>query len=257
MQQPSERYSWKLLLPLQAAFVLGLLIWWEMAAEAGAIDLRKSSSPSEIAGVISTWVDEGELAGHILITCAEAFTGYLAGALIGVIGAVVLALRPRAGRVLEPLISALNGMPRLVFVPFFIVWFGFGMTSKAALAAFVVVFLVFFNVYAGMKSISRELVDNTRLLGASWQHMARHLYLPAVMVSLMAGLRVSISFAFAAAVVGEYVGSASGIGYLILDGLAAFRIQDVYAGLAIVLVVVLSVDAILRRVERRSLVWRL
>lgn len=234
------------------ALVFGL---WEWGVATGRLDAFFYGSPSTIWGVIHTWLTERDLLRHAGITISSALVGYVVGALSGTVLGVLFATRERLGRVMEPFMAAANGVPRLTLVPFFIIWLGTGMSSKVALAAVVVVFLVFFTVYNGMRNINPNLIMHARQLGAGRLQLATNVYIPAIVVWLISGLRTSLGFAFSAAVVGEYLGSRAGLGWLILQGMSLFRTREVLAGLTVVLVVVMAIDWVLRLIERRATVW--
>ena len=108
-------------------------------------------------------------------------------------------------------------MPRIILAPIFSVWFGFGIASKVALGVTLVFFMVFFNVYQGVKEVSPMIRANARMLGASNKQLLRHVYLPSATSWVFSSLHTSLGLAFVAAVVGEYPGSSQGVGYLILQ----------------------------------------
>src|SRR3546814_1668927 len=108
-------------------------------------------------------------------------------------------------------------------------WFGLGIWSKVALAVTLVFFIVFFNVYQGVREVSPTLLDNARMLGAGRRQLLRHVYLPSATSWVFSSLHTSVGLAFAGAVVGEYLGSASGAGYLILQAEGTFDVNTVFA----------------------------
>lgn len=257
MIHAGRRYPVWLVLLLRIAIICAAIGAWAWTVNSGVLTSFTVGSPTLVWDSVRGWISDGSLAGQTWVTVREALLGYVLGAVIGVAGAFVLLLFKRLGEVLSPLIGAVNAIPRLIFVPFFIIWFGLGSSSKVVFVAFVVVFFVFFNVYSGLQSIDPALVDNARTLGGGRAMLIRHLYIPAAFVWLIAGLRVSIGYAFAGALVGEFIGSTSGLGWLVLQGSSFYRTQDVIAALAIVVILVGIVDTLLRYIEARASVWRL
>src|SRR5205814_9568602 len=138
----------------------------------------------------------------------------------------------------------------------FAVWFGLGVLSKVALGVTLVFFIVFFNVYQGVKEVSPVVLANARMLGASKQQLLRYIYLPSATSWLFSSLHTSVGMAFVGAVVGEYLGSAKGVGYLIHMAEGAFDINTVYAGMLVLTVFALVLDFAVTRAEKRLLVWR-
>jgi NitT/TauT family transport system permease protein len=147
-------------------------------------------------------------------------------------------------------------MPRVVLAPIFMVWFGLGIWSKVALGVTLVFFIVFFNVYQGVKEVSPVVLNNTLMLGANRRQLLRHVYLPSATSWVFSSLHTSVGMAFVGAVVGEYLGSARGVGYLIQQAEGAFDINTVFAGILVLTAFALVLDFAVGRVERRLLVWR-
>ena len=238
------------------AIVLLALGLWEGLGRLGYLSAFFFSTPTEIGEVIVGWFAEGRVFGNIGLTLAEAFIGFTIGALAGTALGFLLAFMPRVAAVLEPFMAILNSFPRLTLAPLFIVWFGFGIEPKILLVAAFVLFICYLNAYTGLREVPSELVDRARLWGASRWDLARTVYLPSATAWIFSGLRASVGFAFIGAVVGEYIGGDAGIGYLILQGQSRLRIREVFAGLALLLVVAVFIDFALRRLELRVLRWR-
>jgi NitT/TauT family transport system permease protein len=147
-------------------------------------------------------------------------------------------------------------MPRVILAPIFAVWFGLGVTSKVALGVTLVFFIVFFNVFQGIKEVSPTVLANARMLGASKRQLLRHIYLPSATSWVFSSLHTSVGMAFVGAVVGEYLGSAKGVGYLILQAEGVFDINTVFAGILVLTGFALVLDYIVTHAEARLLVWR-
>ena len=122
-------------------------------------------------------------------------------------------------------------MPRVILAPIYAVWFGLGIASKVALGITLVFFIVFFNVFQGVREVSPVVVSSVRMLGASRRQLLRHVYLPSATSWVFSSLHTSVGMAFVGAVVGEYLGSAAGVGYLILQAEGTFDINTVFAGI--------------------------
>ncbi len=147
-------------------------------------------------------------------------------------------------------------MPRVILAPIFGVWFGLGMASKVALGVTLVFFIVFFNVYQGVREVSPTVLANARMLGASDRQLLRHVYVPSAMSWVFASLHNSVGLAFVGAVVGEYLGSSSGVGYLILQAEGTFDINTVFAGILVLTAFALALDWMVTLAEARLMVWQ-
>ncbi|MGC8877357.1 ABC transporter permease [Thermus sp.] len=240
----------------QGGLLLGFLLLWEWASRTGRLDPFFFSTPSAIASRVFRWFATGEVYPHLYVTTVEMLLAFALGTLLGVALGLWLALSPGAAAVLEPYVKALNAIPRVVLAPIFTLWFGLGILSKVALGVTLVLFVAFFNTYQGVKEVPPVVLQNARLLGARRSHLLRHVYLPSAASWIFSSLRTSIGFAVIGAVVGEYLGSAAGLGYLIAQAEGVFDTTGVFAGMAVLMVFVLALDALVGMVERRLLVWR-
>jgi NitT/TauT family transport system permease protein len=193
---------------------------------------------------------------HLGITLLETVLAFVLGTGAGLVIGMWLALSPLAAAVLDPYIKALNSMPRVILAPIFAVWFGLGVASKVALGITLVFFIVFFNVYQGVKEVSPTVLASARMLGASQRQLLRHVYLPSATSWVFSSLHTSVGLAFVGAVVGEYLGSARGVGYLILQAEGTFDINTVMAGILVLTVFALVLDWAVGRVESRLMKWQ-
>ena len=212
--------------------------------------------PVKIFRVVWVWFTEGTIYKHLWITLVETVLAFVIGSVLGLAMGLWLGLSPSASALLDPYITALNAMPRVVLAPIFMVWFGLGIWSKVALGVTLVFFIVFFNVYQGVKEVSPVVLNNTVMLGANRRQLLRHVYLPSATSWVFSSLHVSVGMDFVGAVVGEYLGSANGVGYLIQQAEGAFDINTVFAGIVVLTAFALILDFAVARAERRLLVWR-
>lgn len=207
----------------------------------------------------STWFSlkfPAEIYPHLLFTLTETVLAFAIGTVFGLSMGLWLALSPGAAGILDPYIKAANSMPRVILAPIFGMWFGLGIWSKVALAVTLVVFVVFFNVYQGVREVSAVLLNNARMLGASQSQLLKHVYLPSATSWVFSSLHTSVGLAFVGAVVGEYLGSAHGVGYLILQAEGTFDVNTVFAGIVVLTVFALVLDALVGWVERILLKWQ-
>jgi NitT/TauT family transport system permease protein len=193
---------------------------------------------------------------HLGITLLETLLAFVAGTLLGLTVGLWLALAPTASAILDPYIKAANSMPRVILAPIFALWFGLGIWSKVALAVTLVFFIVFFNVYQGVKEVSPVVLANARMLGANQKQLLRTVYLPSATSWVFSSLHTSVGLAFVGAVVGEYLGSARGVGYLILQAEGTFDVNTVFAGIVVLTACALVLDGIVGRIETRLMKWQ-
>ena len=229
---------------------------WQAGTAIGAIDPFFVSRPSDVARRVATWLASGSLWPHLIVTLQESLLGLVIGAALGVTSGFALARSPNAARVIEPFITMLNAVPRVVLAPLFLLWFGLGIWSKVALAVTLVFFVMFFNTYQGVRDADRVIIDNVRMLGASERQLVRHVLVPSALSWIFSSLQTSLGFALVGAVVGEYLGSTRGLGYVISQAEGTFDTTGVFAGMAVLSTVVVVVSASVSRVERWLLRWK-
>ena len=214
------------------------------------------STPVDVARQIWAWFANGSIWYHLWITLSEAILAFVIGAVAAIVLGFWFARQPRLAAVFDPYIKAANALPRVVLAPIFTLWFGLGIWSKVALGFTLVFFIVFFNVYQGVKEVNRTVLENARMLGMSERQLLRHVYLPSALSWVFSSLHTSIGFAVVGAVVGEYLGSAAGLGYLIQQAEGVFDVTGVFAGMFVLSTFVILIDLAVTLVERRLLVWR-
>jgi NitT/TauT family transport system permease protein len=251
---------------LQFAVFAGLVLLWHVFTTPGIVppffferDNQAAfffGEPIKIFWAIFDWFWTGEIFVHLGVTLLETMLGFVIGATAGLGIGLWLALSDTASAVMEPYIKGFNSMPRVVLAPIFAVWFGLGIWSKVALGVTLVFFVVFFNVYQGVREVSPVLLANARMLGASQRQLLRSIYLPSAMSWVFASLHNAVGLAFVGAVVGEYLGSAKGVGYLILQAEGTFDINTVFAGIVVLTIFALILDAAVGMIERRLMTWQ-
>jgi len=239
------------------AIGVGVVAIWEGGVRARLFDPFFVSEPRAIAVRIATWLTSGLIWGHLLVTLEEAFLGLLIGSALGIVAGFALGRSPLAARVFDPYVTMLNAVPRVVLAPLFLLWFGLGIWSKVALAVTLVFFVMFFNTYQGVRDADRVIVDNVRMLGATERQLVRHVLVPSALTWIFSSLHTSLGFAMVGAVVGEYLGAARGLGYVISQAEGTFDTTGVFAGMVVLGLVVVAVSAAVTRLERWLLRWKI
>jgi NitT/TauT family transport system permease protein len=255
----------------QAALLAAMLLGWHLVSRDAQYAFFLGE-PIKVAGRVwswfmpfgfapSDWFPDGvpgraDIYEHLGVTLLETVLAFVIGTVVGLAFGLWLALSPTAGAILDPYIKAANSMPRVILAPIFALWFGLGIWSKVALAVTLVFFIVFFNVYQGVKEVSPVVLANARMLGANQRQLMRSVYLPSATSWVFSSLHTSVGLAFVGAVVGEYLGSARGVGYLILQAEGTFDVNTVFAGMVVLTVFALLLDGLVGRIEKRLMKWQ-
>ncbi|GAA4971060.1 NitT/TauT family transport system permease protein [Nonomuraea thailandensis] len=232
----------------------GAVVAWELASGT-LIRPFFVSSPSAVAGRLAEWALSPGFWAHARFTLTSAALGFLAGALLGVLLAWPLALRRVAYRVVEPYFLIAYSVPAVALGPVFILWFGIGLTPKVVLAAYFVFFVVFINTVEGIRQVPQGLIDVTRVLGGDRWVTMRSVLLPGALPYVLAAFRVTLPAAMIGAVVGEFIASNRGIGYLTRAAAGRYQTAGVIAGTIVLAAIVLLLSLALRPLSR-VLRWR-
>jgi sulfonate transport system permease protein len=214
------------------------------------------ATPENVAWRVARWFADGSIWLHLWITLIESVLAFVVGSVAGVLVGFWFGLNPTIAAVFDPYVKMFNALPRIVLAPIFVLWFGLGIRSKVALGVTLVFFVVFFNIYQGVKEVSPTVLANARMLGMTKWQLMRHVYWPSALSWMFSSLHTSVGFAVVGAVVGEYLGSAEGLGYLILQAEGALDATGVFAGIVVLAAFVIVIDWGVTLVERRLLAWR-
>ena len=240
---------------LRFGIVAGFLTLWQIASGRW-IEPFLISSPSRIFASLISGFQSGDLLQHTWVTFTEIAIGFPLGAITG-IGLGYWFGRSRVlAEIFEPIIIALNGIPRTALAPLFIVWLGIGIWSKVGVVFLLTFFLNFFNTYTGMRQMDQEYVDLARLMRVRGWKLTFRVILPAISPYVFTGIRTSIPFSVIGAIVGEFIAATEGVGFFIRLSAGIFRTADVFVGIIVLMFMVIIMDKIAGRVEKRVLRWQ-
>jgi sulfonate transport system permease protein len=245
------RYAWTRQLVAFAA----LFAVWEAAGRAGMLNPLYAPSPSKIAAALVELFSDGRIWPHLEATFTAALGGLALGIVVGVALGVLAALVRVVAELLEPVMTVLNAIPRVVLAPLFVIWLGIGLASKVALSFILVAVLIFFTVFTGIRQVDRRLVERVVTLGGNRWALVRHVYLPSVAAWVLGNLKIAVGFAFTGACVGEFVAATHGLGYLLSFAQSTYNAALMFALILLILAVVLLIFGVAGRLEKYLLRW--
>jgi NitT/TauT family transport system permease protein len=234
---------------------IALIVFWQWASGRLIREIYVSK-PTAVVERLYELFASGEIYPHLWTTGQELVLGYTIGVVGGIVGGYALGRSPRLANIFEPYVMAFYGVPKIALAPLFIIWFGIGIWSKVALASIMVFFLVFYNVFSGVRSVDRELVNLTLVMGANQRQLTYHVYLPAAAPFVMLGMRLAIPYSVIGVIVGEFTSSTQGLGLFIHEASSTYDPAGVFAGIVILLIFVMTANFLAGRLERRLLRWR-
>jgi NitT/TauT family transport system permease protein len=240
---------------VRVAIIGGFLLLWEIASGRW-IEPFLISSPSRIFSSLISGFHSGDLVQHTWVTFLEIAIGYPLGAISGIALGYCFGRSRLLAEVFEPIIIALNGIPRTAVAPLFIVWLGIGLWSKVGVVFLLTFFLNFFNTYTGMRQMDREYIDLANLMGVKGWKLSYKVIFPAISPYVFTGIRTSIPFAVIGAIVGEFIAATEGIGFFIRMSAGIFKTADVFVGIIVLMIMVIIMDRVAELIERRALRWQ-
>jgi NitT/TauT family transport system permease protein len=233
------------------ALILGGWAW----ASGRILDRLFLSDPVSVAKAFWAILLKGTLWYHLRFTLTETLLGYLIGAGLGLGGALAVSMIPAGEPVLRPFVLLAYATPKIALAPLMIIWFGIGILPKVILAATFVFFVVFLSTLAGIATVPPQLVSVVRVMGAAPPAVFRKVVLPSALPFILTSLRLTIPAALIGAVIGEFISSNRGVGYLINAASSRYATAEVFAGIGSLLIVVLCMNAGLSLLERRWSRW--
>ncbi len=219
------------LLMARLGLIAAFLAVWEGVVRLRMVDPFFTSRPSAIFASFADGVASGDLVRHTAVTSLEMLLGWALGGALGIASGFLLAKFEFLNQVLDPIMYALNGLPRVALAPLFIIWFGIGFGSKIAIGVSIVYFICVFATYGGIRSVDQALVDAVRVLGGSEIQVSRK-------------------------IVGEFIGARSGVGYYIAYSAGLFDTAGVFAGIFVLMLMAAVLNELIKVAERRLLRWR-
>ena len=227
-------------------------LWWGISAYAG-IPPYMLPSPQAVGAAL--WTQRDYLAANAAVTLAEIGIGLVGGALLGALAALAVAASPVLQRWLLPVLVLSQAIPVFALAPLAVLWLGFGLASKVAMAMLVIFFPVTANFLDGLRRTEPGWLDLARTMNARPAYVLLRLRLPAALPALASGLRVAAAVAPIGAILGEWVGASSGLGYVMLNANARIQPDLMFAALVLLMAIAIGTYVAVDKVLRRLLRW--
>lgn len=239
----------------RAAFLAVILLIWQGAVDSGLANAAFISTPAGVAQSLWHLFRDGEIFPDLGTTMLEIAIAFILSVVFGIASAVVLDRNDWLNRIVSPFLTAFNSMPRIALGPLFVLWFGIGIASKVVLAFSLGYFIMLLSTLGGLKNVDRDLLLMSRLFGASELRLFRHVRFPWALPGIFAGLKLTLIYCSAGAVIGEMIAARSGLGVLLQSFSGRFDVAGVLALILIVALLVMALTSVMDLVERRLLEW--
>jgi sulfonate transport system permease protein len=266
-RQPLLRKEWERRIPAfgskkikkwmtKAALPIFVIFIWQLVGMTGTVSKTVLPTPADIINAAYQLTISGELFTHLKISIFRAVAGFLLGAGIGLLAGIAVGFSTKTEDVIDPTVQMLRTIPHLAVAPLFILWFGFGETSKILLIAKGAFFPVYVNTFLGIRGVDAKLFDVARILHFSRWEKITLLIIPSALPTILSGIRLSLGAAWLGLVVAELMGSTEGIGYMMMDARQFSNTDIVFVGIILFAVVGKLTDSLVRVLEKRLLRWQ-
>lgn len=246
----------KIISTTQISLIIVALILWELAAYFKLIDTFLTSRPSSIVNLFIQYISQGELFHHIFISVSETIVGFFGGTILGIIIAIGLWWSDFWARVLDPYLVILNSLPKTALAPIIIIWVGAGYSGIIVTAISVSIVITIMNMYESFRSVEQGKVKLLHTFGATKFQVLKSLIIPASVPDLISTLKINIGLSWVGVIVGEFLVSKAGIGYLIVYGGQVFRLDIVMMGVVVLAIISAIMYKIISILENKFLNWK-
>jgi sulfonate transport system permease protein len=233
-----------------------LLIVWQLAVTVGHVPANKIPAPSSVLTALRELISSGQLGTALATSVRRVVFGLLLGIALGSGLALASGLTKLGERLIDPVVHMFRTMPVLALLPLFVIWFGIGEKAKVYLIAWAVMFPIYINMFAGIKSVDPKLLEAGRVLGLSRLGQVRQVILPGAMPQFLTGLRLAMGVSWLVLVAAEEINASSGLGYPITNAESLFQTNVIFALLLVYSLLGVTSDVIVRLIERWALAWR-
>ncbi|OHV12348.1 ABC transporter permease [Kushneria phosphatilytica] len=246
-------HRWSLFAPALLGITL-LVVGWQLLVM--LFDLPRYILPGPERVAMTLWANRVLLLHHGMITLVEIMVGFCLGVLLGVMTALALIIMPTLRRTLLPLLLITQAIPVFALAPILMLWFGYGMLSKIIMAMLIIYFPVTSNSYDGLRQTPQEWLDLSTTMGATSLRRLWYIRIPAALPSFASGLRMAATAAPIGAVIGEWVGSSAGLGYLMLQANGRMQTDLMFAALVVLVIFAVAFYFLVDGLCRRLLPWQ-
>ncbi|MFC4121491.1 ABC transporter permease [Nonomuraea zeae] len=234
-----------------AVIAIALLLWQVLSGP--VLPEYAVSKPTEVAGALVEMLGSASGWADIRATVVEVVAGFSMGVVLGALLGLLLGSFPLAGRVLEPLVAAFNGIPKIALAPLFLLFFGIGAWSKITIAMIGPAFVMFYNIYLGLRLRERELVEVVQVMGGRRHHLLAYVTIPTLAAPFFAALKTGGPLAILGVIGAEFIASTEGLGHGLFTSAMNLDAATEFAGLIVLVTMTLILNGLLTWLDKLAL----
>lgn len=235
---------------IQSFILIGFLLLWEFLSKKEIINSFLFSNPSSVFKLLKQYIKSGELFAHISISVYETILGLLIGTFLGILISIFLWWSKTLAKILDPFLVVLNALPKTALAPIFIIWAGTGIKGIVVVSISISLILTILSAYNYFKNIDEEKIKMLKSFGAKKSQILTKLVLPSNIVNLIDIVKINIGMSWVGVIMGEFIVSRSGIGYLIVYGSQIFKLDLVMMGVFVLAIIAYIMYQIVNIIEK-------
>lgn len=224
------------IISFQIGIIVLFIFLWQILANLGVINTFISSSPKQVLDTIIMLHNTNNLYNHIWITFYETIISFSIGTILGILIATILWWNEKIAKIIDPYLTVINSLPKVALGPIIIIWCGSGMKSIIFMALLISLIITIINVYQGFISVDKVKIKLMKSFGANKFQIYTKLLLPGTFSNIISTLKINISMSLIGVIMGEFLVSKEGIGYLIMYGSQVFNLNLVMSGIVILMI---------------------
>jgi NitT/TauT family transport system permease protein len=236
-------------------FIIVILLLWHFAS-GNLVKTFYLPKPGAVVNELAGWISDGSLWSNIAATLIPAIKGFVIASVLAVVLGYTLAMAKFSADVLEPFIAALYGIPIIALVPLMILWLGIGDELAVGIATLAAFFLMFYNVYFGLREVSQTLIDQVLIAGGSRWDIALRVRLPSALIWVVAGTKLALPHSVVGVVVAEFLTGNKGVGFMLSSNANHFNAAGTFAAVAVLATISFTLDRVIFYLTRRALMWK-
>ena len=246
-----EKKEKRIIIFFQVIILISFIGLWQILASANLINNFVFSSPEKVLNTIIKLYKSNNLISHIWVTMYETLISFIVATILGTMIATILWWNKRLSKILDPYLTILNSLPKVALGPIIIIWFGAGIKSIVFMALFISLIITIINVYNGFSSTDNNKIKLMKSLGAKKSHIFFKLILASNLGTIINAAKINVSMSLIGVIMGEFLVSKKGIGYLILYGSQVFNLSLVISGIFILCIVAALMYYIVNFIETK------
>lgn len=245
-----KRIQSTITISIQLFILIMFIICWEIFAKINVIDSFLFSQPSKVLAILKIYLADGELFKHVGISVLETILGLIIGTSVGILIAIILWWFPRVSKILSPFLIVFNALPKTALAPIIIIWVGTGIDGITVVAISISLVMTIITTHTNFIQIEEDKIKMMKSFSANKFQILTKLVIPSNFVNIVAIIKINIGLTWVGVIVGEFLVSKAGLGYIIVYGTQVFKLDLVMMGIIVLAIIAFIMYEIVNLIEK-------